>query len=92
LNPARRAARKALALSAPRHVVATTKKAFDIRDKAIDRSMWIYTPTIPPLGDIRRISLAIAVSVAECAYEMNLARAKRPRRRKHAIARFMYEP
>ena len=46
----------------------------------------------PPLRDIRRISLAIAVKVAEAAYEMKLARGKRPRNLKHAIARFMYEP
>ena len=33
----------------------------------------------PPLNDIRRISLAIAVSVAETAYAMKLARTRRPR-------------
>src|SRR5262245_41274322 len=32
----------------------------------------------PPLRDIRKISLAIAASVATTAYEMNLARRKRP--------------
>jgi malate dehydrogenase (oxaloacetate-decarboxylating)(NADP+) len=46
----------------------------------------------PPLHEIRRISLAIAVSVADSAYTLNLARAKRPRNLKTAIARFMYEP
>ena len=46
----------------------------------------------PPLRDIRRISLAIAVSVAETAYALKLARARRPRNLKNAIARFMYEP
>ena len=46
----------------------------------------------PPLRDIRGISLAIAVSVAKAAYEMKLARAKRPRNLRQAIARFMYEP
>jgi malate dehydrogenase (oxaloacetate-decarboxylating)(NADP+) len=46
----------------------------------------------PPLSDIRRISLAIAVAVAEEAYAMKLARAKRPRNLKQTIARFMYEP
>jgi malate dehydrogenase (oxaloacetate-decarboxylating)(NADP+) len=46
----------------------------------------------PPLRDIRRISLAIAVSVAEKAYELKLARARRPRSLKGAISRFMYEP
>ena len=46
----------------------------------------------PPLRDIRRISLAIAVSVADKAYELELARARRPGNLKDAIARFMYEP
>ena len=46
----------------------------------------------PPLRDIRRISLAIAVSVADKAYELELARARRPRNLEDAIARFMYEP
>jgi len=46
----------------------------------------------PPLRDIRRISLAIAVSVADKAYELELARARRPRNLQDAIARFMYEP
>jgi malate dehydrogenase (oxaloacetate-decarboxylating)(NADP+) len=46
----------------------------------------------PPLRDIRRISLAIAVSVADIAYKLNLARAARPRNLKNAIARTMYEP
>lgn len=46
----------------------------------------------PPLRDIRDISLAIAVSVAEKVYEMKLARAPRPRNLRGAIARFMYEP
>jgi malate dehydrogenase (oxaloacetate-decarboxylating)(NADP+) len=46
----------------------------------------------PPLRDIRKISLAIAVRVAEDAYKRKLARAKRPRNLKSAIARFMYEP
>jgi malate dehydrogenase (oxaloacetate-decarboxylating)(NADP+) len=46
----------------------------------------------PPLRDIRRISLAIAVSVAETAYDLKLARAKRPRNLRKTIERFMYEP
>jgi malate dehydrogenase (oxaloacetate-decarboxylating)(NADP+) len=46
----------------------------------------------PPLRNIRQISLAIATRVADCAYKMNLARAKRPRNVRQAIARFMYEP
>ena len=46
----------------------------------------------PPLRNIRRISRAIAVSVAEQAYAMKLARARRPRNLETAITRFMYEP
>jgi malate dehydrogenase (oxaloacetate-decarboxylating)(NADP+) len=46
----------------------------------------------PPMRDIRAISLAIAVSVAETAFDMHLARVKRPRHLKQTIARFMYEP
>jgi malate dehydrogenase (oxaloacetate-decarboxylating)(NADP+) len=46
----------------------------------------------PPLREIRRISLAIAVSVAETAYEMKLARVKRPRDVRGSIEHFMYEP
>jgi len=46
----------------------------------------------PPLRDIRRISLAVAVKVAEAAYDLKLARARRPRDLTKAIARFMYEP
>jgi len=46
----------------------------------------------PPLRHIRRISLAIAVAVVETAYAMKLARTRRPRNLRDAIARFMYEP
>ena len=46
----------------------------------------------PPLRDIRRLSLAIAVSVVETAYAMKLARAKRPRNLQRAVIRLMYEP
>jgi len=46
----------------------------------------------PPLRDIRRISLAIAVSVAEKAYELEQAGGRRPRNLKAAIERFMYAP
>jgi malate dehydrogenase (oxaloacetate-decarboxylating)(NADP+) len=46
----------------------------------------------PPLRNIRQISLAIAVNVAETAYAMKLARAGRPRGLRNAIGRFMYEP
>jgi malate dehydrogenase (oxaloacetate-decarboxylating)(NADP+) len=46
----------------------------------------------PPLEGIRKISLAIAVSVASKAYAMKLARRKRPRKLRKSIAEFMYEP
>ena len=46
----------------------------------------------PPLRDIRHLSLAIAVSVVETAYAMNLARARRPRNLEKAVSRVMYEP
>ena len=46
----------------------------------------------PPLSEIRKISLAIAVSVATKAYELKLARAKRPKKLRRSIQKFMYEP
>jgi malate dehydrogenase (oxaloacetate-decarboxylating)(NADP+) len=46
----------------------------------------------PPLREIRRISLAIAESVAEKAYELELARVKRPRDVRGTIEQFMYDP
>ena len=46
----------------------------------------------PPLADIRKISLEIAVSVATKAYDMGLARAKRPRNLRKAIEAMMYRP
>jgi malate dehydrogenase (oxaloacetate-decarboxylating)(NADP+) len=46
----------------------------------------------PPLRDIRKLSLAIAVNVATKAYEMGLARAKRPRNMRRTIEAMMYTP
>jgi malate dehydrogenase (oxaloacetate-decarboxylating)(NADP+) len=46
----------------------------------------------PPLGDLRRISLALAVSVATRAYDMKLARARRPRDIRRHIGAQMYTP
>jgi malate dehydrogenase (oxaloacetate-decarboxylating)(NADP+) len=46
----------------------------------------------PPLKDIRTISLAIAASVATTAYDMKLARAKRPRDVRRSIETMMYHP
>jgi malate dehydrogenase (oxaloacetate-decarboxylating)(NADP+) len=46
----------------------------------------------PPLKDIRKISLAIAVRVAGKAYAMKLARGRRPADLRKSIARLMYGP
>jgi malate dehydrogenase (oxaloacetate-decarboxylating)(NADP+) len=46
----------------------------------------------PPLTAIRKISLAIAVSVATKAYEMKLAREKRPASVRRSVERLMYRP
>ncbi|HEV8201964.1 MAG TPA: NAD-dependent malic enzyme [Candidatus Polarisedimenticolia bacterium] len=46
----------------------------------------------PPLRDIRRISRSIAAAVAAQAWSMGLARARRPRDLRRALASFMYEP
>jgi len=46
----------------------------------------------PPLTDIRRVSLAIAVAVAEQAWTQGLARAVRPDDPEAAIADMMYDP
>jgi malate dehydrogenase (oxaloacetate-decarboxylating)(NADP+) len=46
----------------------------------------------PPLQEIRKISLAIAVNVATHAFAMNLAREARPRNIKRRIEGIMYEP
>jgi malate dehydrogenase (oxaloacetate-decarboxylating)(NADP+) len=46
----------------------------------------------PPVRNIRRISLAIAVSVAGKAHELGLARSRRPRNLKAVIALFMHKP
>jgi malate dehydrogenase (oxaloacetate-decarboxylating)(NADP+) len=46
----------------------------------------------PPLREIRRISLAIAVSVATKAYDLDLARDKRPKNVRRSIQKLMYQP
>jgi len=46
----------------------------------------------PPLREIRKISLAIAVAVATKAYGMNLARGKRPKNIRRRIEALMYRP
>jgi len=46
----------------------------------------------PPLPQIRKISLAIAVAVADKAYDMKLARKRRPADLRKSIAALMYQP
>jgi malate dehydrogenase (oxaloacetate-decarboxylating)(NADP+) len=46
----------------------------------------------PPINEIRAISLAIAVKVAKKAYELKVARAKRPTDLRRRIAALMYRP
>lgn len=46
----------------------------------------------PPLTDLRKISHAIAVRVAEKAYTMGLARTRRPDDLKKRVSTFMYSP
>ncbi len=46
----------------------------------------------PPLTDIRRVSLAIAVAVAQKAWQQGLALARRPADIEQMIAALMYDP
>lgn len=46
----------------------------------------------PPLRNIRKISLEIALNVCRKAYDMKLARKKRPANLKNTISKFMYNP
>ena len=55
--------------------------------KALDRGS-LY----PPLKEIRKISLAIATSVAEEAWSAGLTRRRRPRSVRPMIKVAMYEP
>lgn len=45
----------------------------------------------PPLSSIRKLSLAIAVRVAEKAYKLGLARKKRPKDLNKSISDYMYD-
>jgi malate dehydrogenase (oxaloacetate-decarboxylating)(NADP+) len=58
-----------------------------VRQKDLDQGS-LY----PPLKEIRKISLAIAASVAKKAYALNLGRGKRPRNVRQSIAAMMYRP
>jgi malate dehydrogenase (oxaloacetate-decarboxylating)(NADP+) len=66
-------------------LVAARTLANLVRPKDLDAGA-LY----PPLPEIRKISLAIAVSVASKAYEMDLARQPRPRNIRRMIAAMIY--
>jgi malate dehydrogenase (oxaloacetate-decarboxylating)(NADP+) len=46
----------------------------------------------PPLKDIRKISLALAVKVATQAYAMNLARQRKPKNLRRSVQALIYKP
>jgi len=71
----------ALFLSAARTLAKLVRKS-DLEQGAI----------YPPLSQIRKISLAIAVSVATNAYEMRLARRRRPADVRRSVEALMYQP
>ena len=68
-------------------LVAARTLANLVRRKDLDEGA-LY----PPLREIRKISLAIAVSVATKAYTMSLARQSRPRNIRRSVEALMYTP
>ena len=68
-------------------LVAARTLANLVRPKDLDEGA-LY----PPLREIRKISLAIAVSVATKAYAMKLARQSRPRNIRRSVEALMYRP
>jgi malate dehydrogenase (oxaloacetate-decarboxylating)(NADP+) len=68
-------------------LVAARTLAKLVRQKDLDAGA-LY----PPLREIRKISLAIAVSVATKAYTMRLARQSRPRNIRRSVEALMYTP
>jgi malate dehydrogenase (oxaloacetate-decarboxylating)(NADP+) len=68
-------------------LVAARTLAHLVRQEDLD-----YGALYPPLRDIRKISLSIAVAVATRAYELGLARSRRPRSVRSAVAKQMYRP
>jgi malate dehydrogenase (oxaloacetate-decarboxylating)(NADP+) len=68
-------------------LVASRTLADLVRPKDLDQGA-LY----PPLQDIRKISLAIAVSVATKAYAMKLTRRSRPRDIRRSVEALMYRP
>ncbi|MDP6952995.1 MAG: malic enzyme-like NAD(P)-binding protein, partial [Alphaproteobacteria bacterium] len=68
-------------------LAAADALAGQVREKDLARGA-IY----PPLKDIRALSLAIAVAVAEVAYAQGLATIERPDDLEATIAAGMYDP
>ena len=68
-------------------LVAARTLANLVRQKDLDEGA-LY----PPLQEIRKISLAIAVSVATKAYAMKLTRQSRPRNIRRSVEALMYRP
>ena len=68
-------------------LVAARTLARLVRPRDLERGA-IY----PPLGDIRKISLAIAVGVATRAYDLRIARARRPPDVRRSVEALMYSP
>jgi malate dehydrogenase (oxaloacetate-decarboxylating)(NADP+) len=60
--------------------------------KLVDKHDLARGAIYPPLCDIRKISLALAVSVAKEAYGLGLARQRRPANLRKSIAAMMYRP
>ena len=68
-------------------LVAARTLAKLVRQKDLDAGA-LY----PPLREIRKISLAIAVSVARKAYALKVARGRRPKDLRRSIDALMYRP
>lgn len=58
----------------------------------VEKKEIVHGSLYPPLTDLRKISHAIAVRVAEKAYTMALARTRRPEDLKKRVSNFMYNP
>jgi malate dehydrogenase (oxaloacetate-decarboxylating)(NADP+) len=68
-------------------LVAARTLAKMVRQKDLDEGA-IY----PPLQEIRKVSLAIAVGIATKAYAMKLTRQSRPRNIRRSVEALMYRP
>ncbi|MFK7900730.1 MAG: NAD-dependent malic enzyme [Cyclobacteriaceae bacterium] len=68
-------------------LVATQTLARLVSQESLDNGS-VY----PPLTEIRNLSLAIAVAVAEKAYEMGIAQNEKPENLEQTISKYMYQP